>query len=66
MKKILSACLEQTLHFQLEDEFYSYKNILDRKLVHYKIIDMAPNDDGSVIVRIKRQYNAYNCGDYLN
>ena len=33
--------------------------------VKYKILAEETQPDGSVIVKIKRQYNNYDCGDYL-
>lgn len=79
MKRIKYACLEQTIHFQLKEdlgrdlavravreELTAYKNQLDRKQTKYKIEEEAELADGSIILRIKRQYNDYNVGDYLD
>lgn len=78
MKRIIAACIEQTLHFQLKDgedgaaapealrmEIESYKRQLERKRTKYKLVSEEAQPDGSVIVKIKKQYNYYDCGDYL-
>ena len=79
MRRIKSACLQQTLHFSLKDalspektsrivraEFEQYKLDLNRKRVQYRIVEEVSQPDGSLIVRVKKQYNAHDCGDYLN
>ena len=79
MKRIQSACLEQTILFSASDdlspelaaktvrqEVESYKLSLTRKQVAYKIESETPQPDGSMIVKLKRQYNFYSCGAYLD
>lgn len=79
MKRIQSACLNQTIHFQLKDdiehslavssvqaEYDSYKAALDQNHTKYKILEEAEQDDGSIRIKIKRQYNHYDSGDYLS
>lgn len=79
MKRIQSACLEQTILFSASDdlspelaakmvhqEVESYKQSLTRKQVAYKIESELPQPDGSMLVKLRRQYNFYSCGDYLN
>ena len=79
MKRIQSACLEQTLHFQLKEgldhdlavsevqaEYEKYKRQLERAKVRYKIIEETVQDDGSILLKIKKQYNGYEVGEYLN
>lgn len=78
MKRIQSACLNQTIHFQLKDdvchddavkyaktEYANYKIMLEAKKTKYKILDEKQQSDGSIIIKIKRQYNTYDTGDYL-
>ena len=68
MKRIQSACLEQTILFSASDdlspelaakmvrqEVESYKLSLTRKQVAYKIESETPQPDGSVIVKLRRQ-----------
>ncbi len=79
MKRIQSACLEQTLHFQLKEgldhdfavsevqaEYEKYKRQLERAKVRYKIIEETVQGDGSILLKIKKQYNGYEVGEYLN
>lgn len=75
MKRIKSACLEQTLHFYVQDatairtakdEFEMYKKGLDRNQTAYKILSEEAQPDGSLIVKLKKQYNSYDCGSYLD
>ncbi|MBP3474773.1 MAG: hypothetical protein J6K48_00410 [Lachnospiraceae bacterium] len=79
MKRVKAACITQTLHFMLkedaehdyavrmvDEEVKKYKNGLDRAGTKYKILSENKQDDGSVIMEIKKQYNTSPVGDYLN
>lgn len=79
MKRIKAACLLQTIHFSLkedvphdvavrgvQDELAHFKNMLDRNRTKYRIIDEAVQPDGSIIVRLKKQYNSYSCEGYMD
>lgn len=80
MKHIKCACLQQTIHFQLKeagldsasaakrirDELAHFKVQLERSQIKYKITDECLQPDGSIILKIDRQYNDYDCGDYLS
>lgn len=79
MKRIKSACLLQTIHFQLKDgisssvavqavnqEYEVYKLQLERKRTRYQILEKAVQPDGSIIIHIKKQYNDQNCDEYMN
>ena len=72
MKRVKSACILQTLVFfqknelglsresvlqQNRDEFEKYKKSLERTRTRYQIVDTVEQDDGSVIVRVRKQYN---------
>lgn len=78
MKRIKSACLEQTIHFllnenlsheaavnEIKSEFEQYKARLDRNHTKYKIVEKNSQPDGSIIVKIKKQCNKQNCDEYL-
>lgn len=78
MKRIKAACIYQTLHFQLKEdlehsiavrlvreEVEHYKQALERNRTRYKIVDEAEQEDGSVVIRIIKQYNRSPVGDYL-
>uniref|UniRef100_UPI0006D06670 hypothetical protein n=1 Tax=Clostridium sp. NkU-1 TaxID=1095009 RepID=UPI0006D06670 len=73
------ACLNQTVHFQLKEgmsqdiavravkaEYEDYKEKIDRSKTAYKIISEQTQNDGSIIVKIKRQINQYDVGNYLD
>lgn len=79
MKRIKSACLEQTVHFQLKEdvphdaaiaavkgELEQYKAQLDRNHTKYQITEEVPQADGSIIIKIKKQYNRHSCADYFS
>lgn len=79
MKRILFACVEQTIHFRLsedldresavkavQEEVEKFKAGLEKKRRKFKIIEEVKQPDESIIVKLKKQYNNYECGDYLN
>lgn len=72
MKRVKAACILQTLVFaqkddcgltreqQLKinyDEVSRYKAQLDRNRTRYQIIEETEQEDGSVLVRVRKQYN---------
>ena len=79
MKRVKAACICQTLHFMLkEDVGHDYavtlakqelkkkKKGLERNRTKYKIIEESEQSDGSIIVKVIKQYNASPVGDYLD
>lgn len=79
MKRVKFACLEQTIFFLLKDdvpkdiakedvkkELEAYKQQLKQKNTKFKVIEESIQEDGSIILKIKKQYNNYDCGEYLN
>ena len=79
MKRIKSACIDQTICFEPKDgisgdaaglavreEIEHYKKLLDGNRVKYKIVDEALQPDGSMVLKIKKQFNNHNCGTYLD
>lgn len=79
MKRVRAACITQTLHFLLkedlgndyarkvvQEEVKKYKNGLDKSGTKYKILSEETQEDGSVVIEIKKQYNTSPVGDYLN
>ena len=79
MKRVKAACICQTLHFLLKDdlehddaeqlvkaEVDNYKASLYRNKTKYKIVSEETQQDGSVILKIIKQYNASPVGDYLD
>lgn len=79
MKRIKAACICQTLHFMLKEdlghdyavqmvrtEIDKYKASLDRNRTKYRIISEEEQPDGSVMIKIIKQYNTSPVGDYLD
>ena len=79
MKRIKAACICQTLHFMLKDdvehsaavslvsqEVEHYKRTLERNRTPYRIVEEAVQEDGSVIVKVIKQYNSSPIGSYLD
>ena len=72
MKRIKAACLEQTVHFLLKDdiphdeavkyaeaEYAHYLAQMDRNRIRYQILENTQLEDGSILVKLKKQYNNY-------
>ena len=79
MKRVQAACICQTLHFELKEdipheyaveladkEYQQYKEGMTNKGTMYRIIEESKQPDGSIIVKIIKQYNSSPVGDYLN
>lgn len=72
MKRIKAACIQQTLVFAQKedcdltreqqrklnhDEISSYKAAMNRRHTKYQIVEETEQSDGSVLVRVRKQYN---------
>ncbi len=72
MKRVKAACVLQTLIFSQKPEFgYTreraskinheeiehYKKLLERSKTRYVIVDEIEQDDGSILVHVKKQHN---------
>lgn len=79
MKRVKAACICQTLHFMLkedidhdqavrmvQEEVAHYKRNFERNRTKYKIVEELPQEDGSVIIKVIKQYNQSPVGDYLD
>ena len=79
MKRIKAACICQTLSFQAregtppseaaelaERELSNYKRQLVRSGTRYKILEEVRQPDGSILLRIIKQYNLAPVGSYLD
>ena len=79
MKRIKAACICQTLHFmlkedvahdwavkQVEQEVEQYKSRLERNRTQYRIVEKTLQPDGSIILKVIKQYNTAPVGEYLN
>ncbi len=79
MKRIKAACICQTLHFMLKEDaehqwavnqvrqdVEHYKQGLERNHTKYKIVEENIQPDGSVILKVIKQYNSAPVGNYLD
>ena len=79
MKRVRAACITQTLHFMLKEdlghdyavrlvkeEVDKYKRQLEKSATKYRILSETEQQDGSVIIEIKKQYNTSPVGSYLD
>ncbi len=79
MKRVKAACICQTLHFmvkeelgrefaakQVQEDVAHYKRTLERNRTQYKIVDEQLQEDGSVILKVIKQYNQCPVGTYLD
>lgn len=79
MKRVKSACLEQTIHFELNDkmehseavaaarkEAELYKRGLERKGIAFRLDSETELEDGTPVLKIRKQYNNYPLGAYLD
>lgn len=79
MKRIQAACICQTLHFMLKEdaehdwavrqvaqEVADYKRRLERNRTQYRITEQTTQPDGSIVLKVIKQYNASPVGSYLD
>ncbi len=79
MKRVKEACICQALHFMLkedvphsyavravEEEVKRYKAHLDATRTKYKILGEEKQPDGSVVIRIIKEYGTSPVGSYLD
>lgn len=79
MKRVKAACICQTLHFLLKEdveydqavelvrqEVEQYKKGLEHNHIQYKIVEETEQSDGSVMIKIIKQYNSSPVGNYLD
>ncbi len=79
MKRVKAACICQTLRFMQKEELghdraaaltrqevESYKRGLERSHTQYKIVEETEEADGSITVKIIKQYNSSPVGNYLD
>ena len=72
MKRVKAACVFQTLIFAQKpemgyskeralklnyDEIEHYKKALERARTKYQITETTEQDDGSVVIHVRKQYN---------
>ena len=75
---VQAACICQTLHFFQKDEvtksiqekmaneeLEKYKLSLERSRTQFRILEETKQDDGSLVIKIIKQYNNSPVGNYL-
>lgn len=72
MKRIISACLEQTIRFEditgvtkPETEFEHYKEKLERRGTKYQVLETQTLEGGALLVKLRKQYNSYKTEGYM-
>ena len=63
MKRVKAACICQTLHFMLKDDLGHDYAV---QLVKAEVKKYKDSLDGSVMIKIIKQYNTSPVGDYLD
>lgn len=72
MKRVQAACILQTLIFSQKpelgydreraasinrEEIEHYKRSLERAKTRYQILDTTEQEDGSIVIHVRKQYN---------
>jgi len=79
MKRIKAACICQTLHFMLkedvahslaermvQEEVAQYKRRMEHSRIKFKILEETVQEDGSIMMKVIKQYNQSPVGEYLD
>lgn len=72
MRRITSACLLQTMKFDTsndanpEEELKVYFNKLESKKIKYVIEEQKKEADGSIVLKIRKQYTEYKTDGYID
>ena len=79
MKRIKAACICQTLHFLLkedvahslaermvQEEVAQYKRRMEHSRIKFKILEETVQEDGSIMMKVVKQYNQSPVGEYLD
>lgn len=71
VRRITSACLLQTIKFEStndvspKQEFEMYCDRMNRRRIKYAIEGTEEKPDGTLYVKIKKQYNTYKTDGYF-
>ena len=79
MKRVKAACLLQTVCFQpkapcptevekeqLRREYEAYLDRMKHFHTQFKILEETTQPDGTIIIKLKKQYNQQALGDYFD
>lgn len=50
----------------MQEEVAQYRKGMERNHTQYKIVEQTTQPDGSILVKVIKQYNSCPVGDYLN
>ncbi len=71
MRRITSACLLQTMKFDTmndanpEQDLKMYISKLDNQKTKYTIEEQKKEADGSIVLKIRKQYTSYKTDGYI-
>jgi len=57
MKRIVYACIDELLRFENKSEADIFLRRLEYSPRKHRVESVSHNEDGTVLIRIKRQYN---------
>jgi len=79
MKRIKATCLIQTIGFYpkndyptqfdkelVRKEYENYKSLMERRGTKYQILKEEVQENGAIIVELKKQNNQQPLGEYFN
>lgn len=72
MKRIVNACLMQEIRFDTmhdndpKKDLEQYCRRLDLKKVKYVIDEQTSMPDGSIVIKVRKQYNSYATAGYID
>ena len=56
-KELLAAGYVKDFRFRDKEALDLYISLVDRRRIHYKILEQCTSSDGSILIRIMLQYN---------
>lgn len=59
MKKVIMGCIDLVLEFDSESSFKKYIEDLESRKQWYRVLNSEVKDNGTVEVRIQKQYNKH-------
>lgn len=72
MRRIASACLLQTIRFDTchdanpQEDLRLYCRKLDKSGTKYEIEEKIQEEDGAIVIKIRKQYNSYPVNGYID
>lgn len=72
MRRILTACLLQTMRFDTvkdadpRKDYELYCQRMEKSGVKFAVDEETVEPDGSIVIKVRKQYNSYKTDGYLN